>query len=345
MNLEINGHNVLWIITLTFLVSVLLVPIVKKIANHVGAIDKPDKRKVHTKPTPRMGGLAIFLSFVFGYILFAESNYQMMSILIGGFILILLGIFDDINPIKARYKLLVQLIAASIVVFYGNIYLHEISAFGLYIHFGAFGFPLAVLFITAIINAINLIDGLDGLAAGISSIYFLTISIIALILNRLGGFDSTLALIMLGATLGFLVHNFPPATIFMGDTGSMFLGYIISIISLLGYKAMTVTSLFVPIMIIFLPIIDTLLAILRRLLKGCNVGEPDKEHIHHQFLKLNKSTRKTVLIMYSISLLCAVISIFYTLGNNNVAIVLYLMLMIIIAFLILKTDILFKKNK
>ena len=164
-------------------------------------------------------------------------------------------------------------------------------------------------------------------------------------LKRLGGLDLTLSLIMLGSTLGFLVYNFNPALIFMGDTGSMFLGYIIAIIALLGYKATTVTSLFVPMLIILLPILDTILAVLRRILKGENIGAPDKEHIHHQLLKLNKSPRKTVFIMYGISLLCAAISIFYSLGDNKLAILLYIALLFVIVFLIFKTDILFKQKK
>ncbi len=341
----INDNHVLWIILLTFIASLLIVPVIRAIAKHIGAIDKPDDRKVHTKITPRLGGLGIFSSFLIGYIFFAETSVQMLSILMGGFLIILLGIFDDIKPIKARYKFLVQMIAASIVVFYGNIYLPELSAFGIQLNFGNFGYPIAMIFIVAIINAINFIDGLDGLAAGICSIYFLTISVIALILNRLGGLDTVLSLIMLGATLGFLFYNFHPASIFMGDTGSMFLGFMISIIALLGYKAATVTSLFVPILILFLPILDTIFAIIRRMLKGENIGAPDKEHLHHQLLKLNKSVTKTVLIMYGISILCSAISIFYALGDNKQAIILYFVLMLIIVALIFKTDILFRQSE
>lgn len=344
MQWEINGNNIFLIIIVTFITSLIVVPIIKKLAYYVGAIDEPNDRKVHSKPTPVMGGLAIFISFLLGLIFFAEVSVQTMAILIGGIIIVLLGIFDDINPIKARYKFLIQIIAASIVVIYGNIYLPELSAFGFYINFGDLGYPIAIIFIVAIVNAINLIDGLDGLAAGISSIYFLTIGVIAFMLNKIGGLDIAFSLMMLGATLGFLVYNFSPASIFMGDTGSMFLGYTISIIALLGYKAATVTSLFVPILIIFLPILDTILAIFRRVLKGENIGSPDKEHIHHQLLKLNKSPRKTVIIMYGISLLCAGISIFYSLGDNQLAILLYIALLIIIVFLIFKTDILFKQS-
>ena len=345
MNYTVNGNNIFFIIIVTFISSLILVPIIKKVAIHINAMDIPNERKVHTKPMPRLGGLAIFLSFLLGYILFGQITVQMISILIGGFILIILGICDDINAIKARYKFIVQVIAALVVVFYGNIYLPSISAFGLNINFGLWGYPLAVLFIVAIINAINLIDGLDGLAAGTCSIFYLTVSIIAFFLERLNGLDVILCLIMLGSTLGFLIYNYPPASIFMGDTGSMFLGFMIAVIALLGYKAATVTSLIVPIIILFLPILDTIFAIIRRILKGENIGKPDKSHIHHQLLKLNKSTKKTVLMMYAFNILCSSISIFYALGDNHLAIILYIVLIVITVILIFKTDILFEHKK
>lgn len=342
MNIIINGHNMFKILIVTFLCSICLVPLAKVVAKHIGAIDMPNERKVHKKPMPRLGGLAIFLSFMFGYMLFAPLNEQMISILMGGFIIVLLGIFDDIKPIRARYKFIVQIIAACIVVFYGNIYLPNISALGLSIEFGKFGYPLAIFFIISIINAINLIDGLDGLASGTSAIFFATITIIAVLLDRVYGLDVVLCVIMLGSTLGFLVYNKPPASIFLGDTGSTFLGFIIAIIALLGYKTATFTSLIIPIFILFLPILDTVFAMIRRYLKGENIGEPDKEHLHHQLLKLNNSTTKTVLIMYGIDILCSVISVLYALGYNLIAIVLYLILFVFILFLIYKTDILFK---
>ena len=346
MSFEVNGNNVFLIVIVTFITSLILVPITKKLAFHVNALDMPNERKVHTKPMPRLGGLAIFFSFLLGYILFGELTSQMLSILIGGFILIVLGICDDIKPLKASYKLIGQIIAGIVIVFYGNISLPTLSAFGLKLNFGIIGYPLALLFIVAIINAINLIDGLDGLASGTCSIFFLAVSIIAFFLHRINGLDVTLALIMLGATLGFLVYNFYPAKIFMGDTGSMFLGFMISIIALLGYKSTTVTSLIVPIIILFLPILDTIFAIFRRILKGESIGKPDKSHIHHQLLSLNKSVRKTVLIMYAFNLICAAISVFYALGDNMLAILLYIILILITIILVFKTDILFEhKNK
>ena len=342
MDLLVNEHNVFLIVFVTFLASLVFVPIVKKVALHVKALDMPNARKIHKVPMPRLGGLAIFLSFIVGYVLYGELNIMMLSILIGGFLLVLCGIIDDINPIKARYKLIIQIIAAAIVVIYGQIYFTEISLFGLKFYFSKYvSYLISIVFIVAITNAINLIDGLDGLASGISSIYFLTISVIAFILNRLGGLDIILSLIMLGSTLGFLVYNFPPAKIFMGDTGSLFLGFMISIIALLGFKVTTITSLVVPIVILAIPIFDTIFAILRRLLKKQNIAKADKDHFHHQLLKMKYSPVCSILIIYAIDILFAAVSIFYVLGNNQTAIAIYIVLMILLLFIVLKTDILF----
>lgn len=343
MEYSINNHNILEVILVTFVVSLLLVPLAKKIADHVGAVDLPNERKIHKNPMPRMGGLAIFGGFLFGYIVYGDVNVQMISILIGAFIIFLLGIFDDIKPIKAKYKFLVQIIAALIVVVYGKIYFNEITFLGLKLEFNIYlSYILSIFFVVAISNAINLIDGMDGLAGGISSIYFGTIAIIAIVLNRFGTLDITLSLIMLGTTLGFLFWNFPPAKIFMGDSGSLFLGFMISVIALIGFKVTTLTSLVIPITILAIPIFDTVLAIFRRLLKGESIGTPDKEHFHHQLLKMKFSTRTSLIIIYSINIMFSAITIFYVIDDKTEAIVLYLILMLLLLFVILKTDILYE---
>ena len=178
MNLFINGYNVFLIVLVTFIASVCLTPVVKRIAIHVNAVDKPNKRKVHYKLMPSMGGLAIFLAFLIGYMLFAPKTTQMLSILIGGFVIVLMGILDDIKPLPVKYKLIGQIIASCIAVFYGNIIFDDMTIFRHTFEFGIFAYPLSVLFIVAIMNAINFTDGLDGLAAGTSTIYFITIAII-----------------------------------------------------------------------------------------------------------------------------------------------------------------------
>ena len=345
MNLVVNGHSVYLMAITSFLVSLILVPICKKVSVHINALDIPNKRKVHTKPMPRLGGLAIFLSFLINYMIFGQPTTQMLSIIIASFIIILFGIVDDINPLKARYKLIGQLIASIIIVFYGGIVLKDAYIFNYYLDFGGLAPYVTIFFILACINIINLIDGLDGLAGGISSIYFLTIAIMALLTNRIGGLDIILSIIMLGATLGFLVFNFPPASIFMGDTGSQFLGFMIAIISLLGFKNITFKSFLIPLIILAIPIFDTLFAILRRTLKGEPIGSPDKEHFHHQLLKLKFSTKTSIVLIYLINLAFAAVSIFITIGDNKIASYIYIALIILLLFVVIRTDILFEHKK
>ena len=344
MNININGHNILLIVFITFISSVIFVGLSKKIAEYIGAIDIPNKRSAHTKPTPLLGGIGIFLSFLLGYMFFGEENTLMLSVLMASFLILLLGIFDDIRPIKAKYKIIIHIIVASIVVFYGGLKLTHFDIFGYTFYFQEISPYLTILIIVGIINAINLIDGLDGLCAGISSIYFLTIGIIAVILNKLGGLDIILSFIMLGSTLGFLVYNFPPAKIFMGDTGSTFLGLMISVIMLLGFKTVTLTSLVVPLVLLILPITDTLLAIIRRAIHKKNIGEPDKEHIHHQLLK-KLSTRKTIITIYIINIIFSIITILYATGRKKEMIIFYILMAFILLFLIFKTNVLFDKKE
>ena len=327
----------LMIIT-TFLFVVCIIPFIKKIAIHVGALDIPNKRKVHSKPMPRLGGLGIFLGFLFGYMLFGEPSSTMNSILIGSFIIVLTGAIDDIKPLKASVKFAAQLMAAIVVTCYGKLLIQDITAFGFYLDLGIFAYPLTIFFILGCLNCINLIDGLDGLAAGISSIYFATIGIIAIIMGKTG-LDFVLTFIMLGSVLGFLVHNFHPASIFAGDSGSLFMGFMIAVIALLGFKSVTLTSLIIPLLILAIPILDTVFAIIRRLLKGEKISKPDKSHLHHQLLNKNFSHRATVLIIYAIDTLFAIASIIYVLHDQKLGYIIYAILTIMVIIFVLKTDI------
>ena len=344
MNFLVNGYNVFIIILTTFLTSLILTHLMIKISKNMNIMDIPNERSVHKKPTPLLGGIAIFLSFLFGFILFGNQNPLMISILIASFLILLLGIFDDIKPIKARYKFVIHILVALIVVFYGGLKLTHVDIFSLSLNFKWMSPYITILIIVGIINAVNLIDGLDGLCAGISSIYFLTIGVIALILNKFNGLDIILSFIMLGATLGFLVFNYPPAKIFMGDTGSTFLGLMISVIMLLGFKTVTLTSLLIPLVLLILPITDTLFAIIRRTLNKKPIGQADKEHIHHQLLK-HLSTRKTILVIYVVDLIFSVVSIFYAIGKKKEMIIFYILLMFILLYLVFKTNVIFKKKE
>ena len=228
--MEYLFERIFLMVFITFLFVAGIIPYIRKLAFKIGAIDVPRDRHIHKKKMPKLGGLAIFFGFLLGYMIFGTHSSIMNAILIGSFLIILTGVLDDMIELGPLTKLVGQIGAASVIAFYGQILLHDVSAFGFYIDFGILSYPITILFIVACINCINLIDGLDGLSGGISSIYFLTIGIIATMQGKFG-LDFVLAFIMLGSTLGFLVHNFYPATIFAGDSGSMFMGFIISVIA------------------------------------------------------------------------------------------------------------------
>ena len=341
---SINIKTISLMVFIPLIFVALIIPIVKKMAKHVGAMDIPNERKVHKKPMPRLGGLGIYSGFLLGYMIFGEHTSTMNSILIGSFVLIITGIFDDIKPLNPKNKLIGQFIAALIIVAYGNILLQDVSIFGLYINFGIFAYPITIMFILGCINCMNLIDGLDGLAAGISSIFFLTIGIIAFVQGRVG-LPVVLTFVMLGSALGYLIHNFYPAKIFMGDSGSMFLGFMMAVITLLGFKTIITSSIIIPLCIMIVPILDTLFAIIRRKLKGESIDTPDKSHIHHQFLRRNFSVRKTVLTIYLITILFSIASIIWLLVNQMAGYIIYGVLLLGLIIFVLKTDIIFEHGK
>ncbi len=334
--------DIILIILTTFIVSVSIMPIMKKIANHIGAIDKPrneeEQRHIHKKPIPKLGGVGIFISFLVGYMIFGEQSIEMNSILIGSFFIILISIVDDINPVKSIYRLLIQIIAALIITMYGNILLTEITVFGYLIEFGYLAYPITIIFIIACTNIINLIDGLDGLSGGISSIFFMTIGIMAFLQGREGTLVIILTFIMLGSTLGFLFHNFNPASIFAGD-GANFLGFIIAIITLLEFKGPALISFFIPLGILAIPILDTGFAIISRTLKKKPIFSADKGHLHHQLLGMNFNQKTTVLIIYGINILFAVASIFYFIEDQYIGTIIYTVLFVLLVWFVLHTSI------
>lgn len=286
---------------LCFVLAVLITPVVKWLAFRVGATDKPNQRKVHQKIMPRLGGLAIFISFIVGYFVLQPASPYATAIVIGATIIVFTGVLDDIYELPPKWKLLGQIIAA-IVVVYGGIRIDFINLpFGGHLQFGLLSIPITMLWIIGITNAINLIDGLDGLAAGVSSIALVTIAGMAATMGNTYVFVFAMSLLLLGSTLGFLLYNFHPAKIFMGDTGALFLGYMISVLSLLGFKNVTVFSLIIPILILGVPISDTLFAIVRRIVNKQPLSAPDKSHLHHCLLRLGYSHRQTVLIIYGMA--------------------------------------------
>ena len=337
--------KILLMVFIPFAFVALIMPFIKRVAIKVGAVDVPGGRHIHKRVTPKLGGLGIFFGFLLGYMIFGEHSEQMNSILIGSFIIIITGMIDDICELKPWQKLIGQVVAACIITFYGKILLVDVSAFNIYLNFGIFTYPFTILFIIACINCINLIDGLDGLSGGISAIYYLTIGIIGVMVGKLD-LELVLTFVMLGSTLGFLVHNFYPAKIFAGDTGSMFMGFTVAVIALLGFKNVTMTSLVIPLLILAIPILDTLFAIIRRALKGEKVYVGDTYHVHHQLLNRNFSQRTTVLIIYGINLLFAFASIVYILDTENkISYYVYGTLALIVFLFIWNTNIIFDRKE
>jgi UDP-GlcNAc:undecaprenyl-phosphate/decaprenyl-phosphate GlcNAc-1-phosphate transferase len=294
-----------------FITSILITPLVKKFAIKIGATDKPNQRKVHQKIMPRLGGLAIYISFIVGLLVLQPASIHHWPLVIGSFIIILTGIFDDLFELSAKIKLAGQLAAATVVVVWGDVLVSFINLpFGGMIEFGYFSIPLTIVWIVGITNAINLIDGLDGLAAGVSSIALVTIGFMALIMGNF--YVVAIASVLLASTLGFLFYNFHPAKIFMGDTGALFLGFIIAVLSLLGFKNVTVISLIVPVIILGVPISDTFFAIIRRFVNKKPLSAPDKSHLHHCLLRLGYSHRQTVLMIYAMAAMFGLTAIIFS---------------------------------
>ncbi|MGG0845929.1 glycosyltransferase family 4 protein [Peribacillus simplex] len=323
-----------------FLLSIFLTPFVGKLAFKLGATDKPNERKVHSKIMPRMGGLAIFLSFFITFllftILFTNDLWGQLPLLVGALVIILIGMADDIYELRAAPKFLGQVLAALIIVLWGGLEVEFINLpfFTDTLEFGVLSIPITILWIVGIINAINLIDGLDGLAGGVSTIALVTIATMALIQRDL--FVAMVALIVIGSTLGFLKYNFHPAKIFMGDTGALFLGYIIAVLSLLGFKNVTMISLIVPIIILGVPISDTFFAIIRRVVNKQPISAADKSHLHHCLINLGFTHKQTVLLIYALAACFGLAAIIFSFATMWGALILVTGLLLIIEIFVEK---------
>ena len=292
-------------IAASFIISFAATPIVKSFANRVGAIDVPkDARRMHTQPIPRLGGLAIFIGFILSVVLFADITREVQGILLGSVVVVIIGVIDDIIPLPALVKFVVQIAAALIAVYYGVV-IDVLSNLNIWSHseyliLGGWSVPLTVLWIVAITNSVNLIDGLDGLAAGISTISSFTMLVIALV-----GVDINVAIItaaLAGSCIGFLPYNKNPAKIFMGDTGALLLGYVLATVSIIGlFKWYAFISFAVPFLVVGLPLFDTAFSFIRRLLKGKNPMKPDRGHFHHRLIDMGFNQKQAVAIAYAIS--------------------------------------------
>ncbi|MDD6159930.1 MAG: MraY family glycosyltransferase [Oscillospiraceae bacterium] len=305
--------------------SLALTPVVKAFSVKIGAVDVPkDGRRMHDHPIPRLGGLAIFLGFLVSVLLFVPLTPDRQGMLLGVVIIVILGIFDDIYTLSAKLKFVVQIIAALIAVFMGNrievLSNPNIFSDNLYWELGALSIPITVIWIVAITNAVNLIDGLDGLACGVSTISSLSMLVIALLVSEL---DVALVMAALaGACMGFLPYNFTPAKIFMGDTGATFLGFIMAVMSVQGmFKMYNIISFVVPFLMLGLPIFDVCFAVIRRIAKGQSPMQPDRSHVHHKLIDLGLSQKQAVGSLYVISAILGLSAVVLTASGALKAIV------------------------
>ena len=286
-------------LVLAGLIAFTTTPAVSVLAYRIGAIDVPrDNRRMHKKPTPRIGGLAIFAGFVISSLVFCDLRPELVAIYLGGLVIVAVGVIDDIFRINAWIKLAAQIGVALIAVSQGVV-VEFVNFFGTYISFGAFSVPITVLWIVGLTNAINLIDGLDGLACGVSAICSTSLLFVMILKGEF--YVAILTAIVVGSCIGFLPFNSNPAKIFMGDTGALFLGYTMAVISVSGvFKLHTVVSFMIPLSIFGLPIFDTAFAFLRRILHGKSPFTADRGHLHHRLIDMGFNQKQSVRILYAI---------------------------------------------
>ncbi len=322
--------RILITIGVAFIISFAATPIVKTFAQKVGAMDVPgEERRVHDHPIPRMGGLAIFLGFLLSVLLFVEITPQLQGILLGCVIIVATGAIDDIISINAWVKLFMQILAAVVAVLHG-VEINVLANPALwssqeYLILGGLSIPITILWIVGITNSVNLIDGLDGLAVGVSTISSLTMLVIALVVPDCSVEIAIVLAALVGACVGFMPYNLNPAKIFMGDTGSLLLGYVLATMSILGlFKFATVVSFAVPLLAIAVPLFDTVFAFCRRLLKGQSPMQADRGHFHHRLIDMGLSQKQAVAVLYSISAILGLAAVLITTSGEIKALILIL---------------------
>ncbi len=334
MNLSTNEILQLTLaIGVSFAVSFASTPIVKSFAHKVGAIDVPkDDRRMHKEPIPRMGGLAIFLGFIVSVLLFADITTQVRGVLLGALVIVVCGAVDDITPLRATVKLGAQIVAAVIAVSHGvviEVLRHPIALFNdQTLYLGVLAVPVTILWIVGITNSVNLIDGLDGLAVGVSAIASVTMLVVALLVS-----DINVAVILgclVGGCVGFMPYNLNPAKIFMGDTGALLLGFVLSTVSAVGlFKFYALVSFVAPVLALALPLFDTSFAIIRRVVRGQSPMMPDRGHLHHRLVDMGLSQKQAVAVLYSISAILGLAAV--VLATNGVVRILLLIAALVIA--------------
>ena len=317
----------------SFVVAYMMTPPVKTFAEKVGAIDIPkDDRRIHDHPIPRMGGIAIFIGFMASMLVFVEMNHPVIGMLVGALIIAVMGAIDDIVTLNAWVKLTFQVLAAIVAIRCGVVVdaisnpniLSNVTT----INVGWLSIPLTLIWIIGCTNAVNLIDGLDGLAVGVSAISSFTMLIVAMFVA-----EPTVAIILAaltGACVGFMPYNMNPAKIFMGDVGSQLLGFILASASIMGlFKFHAIITFFVPLLALGVPIFDTSFAFIRRIIHKQSPFHADKKHLHHRLLALGLSQKQAVAVLYAITCILGITGVILASSGAGKAILLLLAVILV----------------
>ena len=308
--------------------SFALTPVVKVFAQKVGAMDVPkDGRRMHDHPIPRLGGLAMFLGFLVSTLLFSKIDTQVRGMLLGCVLVVITGVIDDIVPLRWWLKLLLQIAAALVAVFSGiriEVFTNPIPFTGTeWLIVRELSIPITVLWIVLVTNAVNLIDGLDGLAVGVSAIDSLAMLVIALLVSE--GNVAIILAALVGACVGFMPYNMNPAKIFAGDTGALLLGYVLATMSVIGlFKTYAIISFLLPFLLLALPLFDTGFAIIRRLAHGQSPMHPDRGHVHHRLIDMGLNQKQAVAILYCVSAVFGLSAVVLTTSGGMKALLLVL---------------------
>lgn len=334
---------------IAYLLGIFIVPLVIYYSKKKNLVDVPNERKIHQGPISRLGGVAIWFSVMLTFLVLILLSYYpkgegLSAIIVGGSLMFLMGLIDDVYNLKAIFKLFIQLAIATIVFLLGVNIETLYNPFGADLPLGIFSYPVTLLWIVGITNAINFIDGVDGLAGSIVSISALSIGIVSLVLAPADPIIALIAFILMGAMCAFLTFNYNPAKIFMGDSGALFAGFMLATLSIKGIvEPSNGISIYLPILILAVPLIDVAFSSIRRIMKGSSPFVADSEHIHHKLLHAGLSQDKLVLLLSSFAMVCAILSIIVVTTKSKFIIIALSLIGVLIALNII-SKLIKKKN-
>ena len=329
---------------IAYLIGVCLVPLVINFSKKEGLVDVPNERKIHTKPISRIGGVAIWASTMLTFLCLVFMSYYpsgnlMSGILLGGSLMFLLGLIDDIYNLNAKFKLFIQLSIATLVYLLG-VQINDLPFIG---DIGLFSYPITILWIVGISNAVNFIDGVDGLAGSVITVNAVTLAIIAVAMTPPNPISALIGFILAGSMLAFLTYNFNPAKIFMGDSGALFSGFLLATISITGVMKAATIFILLPFLVLAVPIMDITFSSLRRIFKGQSPFVADSEHIHHKLLHAGFSQKKTVMILTSVAIIAGALASLFIGGATIKHYFIYILAIVIIMLLLNFAKVLTKK--